>query len=66
MSKGVPVSSNSLIHCFPPSSPDSAKIFFDDTKASAKDLARDDLIKVLTGKSGDAVNWLVEKVRPDQ
>jgi len=41
--------------------PDSAKIFFEDTKASAKDLARDDLIKVLTYKSGDAVNWLSEK-----
>ncbi|KAG8961590.1 hypothetical protein FRC03_005184 [Tulasnella sp. 419] len=41
--------------------PDSAKIFFEDTKASAKDLARDDLIKVLTGRSGDAVNWLQDK-----
>ncbi|EJD07163.1 fumarate reductase [Fomitiporia mediterranea MF3/22] len=40
---------------------DSAKIFFDDTKKSAKDLARDDLIRVLTGRSGDAVNWLQEK-----
>ncbi|PWN27814.1 putative OSM1-fumarate reductase [Jaminaea rosea] len=38
--------------------PDSAKIFFDDTKKSAGDLARDDLIKVLTGRSGEAVNWL--------
>ncbi|KAI9442652.1 Flavocytochrome c [Lactarius indigo] len=33
---------------------DSAKIFFDDTKRSARDLARDDLIRVLTGRSGDA------------
>lgn len=40
---------------------DSAKIFFEDTKRSAKDLARDDLIRVLTGRSGDAVNWLQEK-----
>ncbi|CAA7259175.1 unnamed protein product [Cyclocybe aegerita] len=38
--------------------PDSAKIFFDDTKKSARELARDDLIRVLTGRSGDAVNWL--------
>ncbi|KIJ08518.1 succinate dehydrogenase [Paxillus involutus ATCC 200175] len=38
--------------------PDNAKIFFDDTKKSARDLARDDLIRVLTGRSGDAVNWL--------
>ncbi|KAF8160894.1 fumarate reductase [Crassisporium funariophilum] len=41
--------------------PDSAKIFFDDTKKSARDLARDDLIEVLTGRSGDAVNWLQSK-----
>jgi flavocytochrome c len=41
--------------------PDSAKIFFDDTKKSARDLARDDLIQVLTGRSGDAVNWLQDK-----
>ncbi|GAA5863200.1 hypothetical protein JCM8547_002863 [Rhodosporidiobolus lusitaniae] len=40
---------------------DSAKAFFDDTKKSARDLARDDLIEVLTGKSGDAVNWLVTR-----
>ncbi|KIM45071.1 hypothetical protein M413DRAFT_66523 [Hebeloma cylindrosporum] len=41
--------------------PDSAKIFFEDTKKSARDLARDDLIEVLTGRSGDAVNWLQSK-----
>ncbi|KAF7321387.1 Fumarate reductase [Mycena kentingensis (nom. inval.)] len=41
--------------------PDSAKIFFEDTKKSARDLARDDLIRVLTGRSGDAVNWLQDK-----
>ncbi|KAM6502184.1 fumarate reductase [Amanita muscaria] len=41
--------------------PDNAKIFFDDTKRSARDLARDDLIRVLTGRSGDAVNWLQDK-----
>lgn len=38
--------------------PDSKKVFFDDTKKSARDLARDDLIEVLTGKSGEAVDWL--------
>lgn len=38
------------------------KAFFDDTKKSAKDLARDDLIQVLTGNSADAVNWLQDKV----
>lgn len=41
--------------------PDNAKIFFDDTKESARELARDDLIKVLTGKSGEAVNWLEDR-----
>ncbi|KAG6857766.1 hypothetical protein H0H87_004182 [Tephrocybe sp. NHM501043] len=41
--------------------PDNAKTFFDDTKRSARDLARDDLIRVLTGRSGDAVNWLQDK-----
>lgn len=40
---------------------DSSRSFFDDTKRSAKDLARDDLIRVLTGRSGDAVNWLQDK-----
>ena len=38
---------------------------FADTKKSARDLARDDLIKVLTHRSGDAVNWLVEKFNLD-
>ncbi|KAF8973192.1 fumarate reductase [Flammula alnicola] len=41
--------------------PDTAKIFFEDTKKSARELARDDLIEVLTGRSGDAVNWLQHK-----
>ncbi|CAE6474073.1 unnamed protein product [Rhizoctonia solani] len=45
--------------------PDSAKIFFEDTKRSARDLARDDLIHVLTHRSGDAVNWLQEKFELD-
>jgi succinate dehydrogenase/fumarate reductase flavoprotein subunit len=38
---------------------------FADTKKSARELARDDLIKVLTYKSGDAVNWLVERFQLD-
>lgn len=41
------------------------QIFFNDTKKSARDLARDDLIKVLTGKSGEAVNWLQERFALD-
>lgn len=41
--------------------PDSAKQFFADTKKSARDLARDDLIKVLTGRSAEAVNWLQDR-----
>ena len=44
---------------------DSAKIFFEDTKKSAKDLARDDLIRVLTGRSADAVQWLQDKFKLD-
>lgn len=45
--------------------PDTAQIFFEDTKKSARDLARDDLIRVLTGRSGDAVNWLQDKFNLD-
>lgn len=61
--------------------PDNAKIFFEDTKKSvseitfqprshtdvfqARELARDDLIRVLTGRSGDAVNWLQDKFSLD-
>ncbi|KAG5646837.1 hypothetical protein DXG03_002214 [Asterophora parasitica] len=45
--------------------PDNAKIFFEDTKRSARDLARDDLIQVLTGRSGEAVNWLQDKFHLD-
>ncbi|GAA5978153.1 hypothetical protein JCM21900_004312, partial [Sporobolomyces salmonicolor] len=44
---------------------DSASAFFADTKKSARDLARDDLIEVLTGKSGDAVNWLMTRFALD-
>ncbi|KAH9940470.1 Flavocytochrome c [Epithele typhae] len=45
--------------------PDNARVFFEDTKKSARDLARDDLIRVLTGRSGDAVNWLQDKFALD-
>ncbi|RSH92155.1 hypothetical protein EHS25_008570 [Saitozyma podzolica] len=45
--------------------PDTAAKFFADTKKSARELARDDLIHVLTYQSGDAVNWLVEKFNLD-
>ncbi|KAF4563438.1 hypothetical protein EYR40_006832 [Pleurotus pulmonarius] len=45
--------------------PDTTKTFFEDTKKSARDLARDDLIRVLTGRSGDAVNWLQDKFALD-
>jgi len=44
---------------------DSAQIFFEDTKKSAKDLARDDLIRVLTGNSASAVHWLQDKFNLD-
>jgi len=44
---------------------DSAKSFFDDTKASAKEQARDDLIEVLTGNSASAVHWLQDKFKLD-
>lgn len=44
---------------------DSASIFFQDSKKSARDLARDDLIKVLTGKSADAIKWLIDEFKLD-
>lgn len=44
---------------------DSVKAFFEDTKKSAKDLARDDLIQVLTGNSASAVHWLQDKFNLD-
>ncbi len=37
---------------------DSAKTFYDDTLKSARDLARPDLIKVLTFQSSSAIEWL--------
>ncbi|KAK3071956.1 Osmotic growth protein [Teratosphaeriaceae sp. CCFEE 6253] len=39
---------------------DSVKQFYEDTLHSARDKARPDLIKVLTYKSADAVEWLQE------
>jgi hypothetical protein len=38
---------------------------FIDIHCQARDLARDDLIRVLTGRSGDAVNWLQDKFALD-
>ncbi|GAA5828937.1 hypothetical protein JCM3766R1_003875 [Sporobolomyces carnicolor] len=40
---------------------DSAAAFFADTKKSARELARDDLIEVLTGNSASAVDWLIKR-----
>jgi len=44
---------------------DSAAIFEADTTRSARDLARPDLIKVLTGNSASAVEWLQDKFNLD-
>lgn len=44
---------------------DSAAIFQEDTTRSARDLARPDLIKVLTGNSASAVEWLQDKFNLD-
>ncbi|GAA5949272.1 hypothetical protein JCM3765_003355 [Sporobolomyces pararoseus] len=44
---------------------DSAAAFFADTKKSARDLARDDLIEVLTGNSASAVEWLIRRFNLD-
>ncbi|CAG8682286.1 3319_t:CDS:2, partial [Cetraspora pellucida] len=44
---------------------DSAEMFAQDTTRSARDLARPDLIKVLTGNSASAVEWLQEKFKLD-
>jgi len=40
---------------------DSVESFYDDTARSARDLIRPPLVKVLTGDSGPAVEWLQEK-----
>mmetsp|Transcript_14767 Transcript_14767/g.28588 ORF Transcript_14767/g.28588 Transcript_14767/m.28588 type:complete len:646 (+) Transcript_14767:88-2025(+) len=44
---------------------DSPEVFFQDTKVSAAEGARDDLIKVLTFESGPALEWLKEKFNLD-
>jgi len=41
--------------------PDSVEKFYEDTALSARDLLRPGLVKVLTGKSAPAVEWLQEK-----
>ncbi|KAI9297436.1 Flavocytochrome c [Neoconidiobolus thromboides FSU 785] len=45
--------------------PDSAELFYNDTLKSARDLARPDLIKVLTYSSASAVEWLKERFSLD-
>jgi flavocytochrome c len=40
---------------------DSVEAFYDDTAKSAKNLLRPELVKVLTGKSAPAVEWLQDK-----
>ncbi|KAF0509120.1 fumarate reductase [Gigaspora margarita] len=44
---------------------DSTELFAQDTARSARDLARPDLIEVLTGNSASAVEWLQEKFKLD-
>ncbi|KAI7880808.1 FAD binding domain-containing protein [Mucor mucedo] len=44
---------------------DSVEQFYQDTLKSARDLARPDLIRVLTGRSSSAVEWLQEKFTLD-
>ncbi|CAG8523784.1 2447_t:CDS:2 [Acaulospora colombiana] len=45
--------------------PDSVELFEQDTLRSARDLARPDIIKVLTGNSASAVEWLQNKFKLD-
>ncbi|KAG1417375.1 hypothetical protein G6F58_005548 [Rhizopus delemar] len=44
---------------------DSVEQFYQDTLKSARDLARPDLIRVLTGRSASAVEWLQDKFTLD-
>ncbi|ORY98452.1 FAD binding domain-domain-containing protein [Syncephalastrum racemosum] len=44
---------------------DSVEQFYQDTLKSARELARPELIKVLTGRSSSAVEWLQEKFELD-
>jgi len=43
---------------------DSVEQFYQDTLKSARDLARPDLIRVLTGRSSSAVEWLQDRAIP--
>lgn len=45
--------------------PDSAEAFYQDTAKSARDLVQPELVKVLTGNSASAVEWLQEKFNLD-
>jgi succinate dehydrogenase/fumarate reductase flavoprotein subunit len=56
--------------CYPFSSTelgikDSVEAFYDDTAKSAREMLRPDLVKVLTGRSASAVEWLQEKFHLD-
>jgi len=44
---------------------DSVEAFYDDTAKSAKDKLRPELVKVLTGNSGSAVEWLQDRFALD-
>jgi len=44
---------------------DSVEAFYDDTAKSARDMLRPDLVKVLTGQSASAVEWLQNKFQLD-
>ncbi|KAG0247812.1 hypothetical protein BG011_000888 [Mortierella polycephala] len=44
---------------------DSVEAFYDDTAKSARDMLRPDLVKVLTGRSASAVEWLQDKFQLD-
>ncbi|KAG0338862.1 hypothetical protein BG000_003256, partial [Podila horticola] len=44
---------------------DSVEAFYDDTAKSARDMLRPDLVKVLTGRSASAVEWLQDKFKLD-
>ncbi|KAF9174525.1 hypothetical protein BGX21_000902 [Mortierella sp. AD011] len=44
---------------------DSVEAFYDDTARSARDMLRPDLVKVLTGRSASAVEWLQTKFQLD-
>lgn len=44
---------------------DSVEAFYEDTAKSARDMLRPDLVKVLTGRSASAVEWLQDKFQLD-